>query len=189
MVALSVVLACEAVPEPERAPAAAGADTMSTAMRAALAEFRTTVHGPPPTTITGGAATRAELIRQFADAIARADTAALIRMTMSRAEFAFLHYPHTIYIHPPYELDAETSWMLSRANTEKGLTRILQRFAGQPFDVVAYRCPEEPRREGPNRYYDRCTLQRAGSPPDMRWFGSIWERAGRFKFASYANDF
>lgn len=164
-------------------------DSMSTAMREALEQFRTTVQGPPPTTITGGAESLDGLIRMFADAVTRADTAALIALTMNRGEFAYLYYPHSSYTDPPYELDADTKWLLSKADTEKGLTRIIQRYAGQPFDVVAFHCPQAVRVEGPNRYYDRCTLDRAGSPPGMRWFGSIWERDGHFKFASYANDF
>ncbi|MGH7505977.1 MAG: hypothetical protein ACRELX_10015 [Longimicrobiales bacterium] len=120
----------------------------------------------------------------------RADTAALIRMTMNRGEFAYLYYPHTIHTRPPYELDAEHAWLLSRAQTEKGLTRILQRFGGRPFSAAAYACESAPRREGPNRYWDGCTVTRAdhGVPRTMRWFGSIWDRDGHFKFAGYAND-
>ena len=70
----------------ERRVAVAVSDTMSTAMRRALDEFRTTVPGPPPSTIQGGAQSRDQLVRKFVDAVQRADTAALIRMTVTRAE-------------------------------------------------------------------------------------------------------
>jgi hypothetical protein len=166
-------------------------DTMSTAMKRALDQFRTTVTGPAPRTIQGGAQSRDQLVRNFVAAVQRADTSALIRMTMNRAEFAYLYYPNSIYTHPPYELDPETAWMLSRANSEKGLTRIIQRFAGKDLQMSGYQCAETPRHEGPNRYWDECTLslQATGVPATMRWFGGIWDRDGQFKFLSYANDF
>lgn len=165
-------------------------DTMTTAMHVALDHFRATVQGPPPDTLNGAAGSRDELVQRFADALLRADTSALIRMTMNRAEFAYLYYPHTIYTRPPYELDAETTWLLSKMNSEKGLTRILQRFGGVPLDLAGYRCAAEPQQEGPNRFWHACTLTTRvdGAPPVMRWFGSIWERDGRFKFVAYAND-
>lgn len=185
---LLTIVACDRAPEPD--PSQPALDTMTTAMRDALDQFRSTVRGEPPTTIAGGATSRDELVASFADAVERADTAALIEMTMNRAEFAYLYYPHTIYTRPPYELDAETSWLLSKANTEKGLTRILERFGGKPFSVFAHQCEAEVAHEGPNRYWHRCTLtgRIEGAPPTMRWFGSIWERNGQFKFVSYAND-
>ncbi len=159
-------------------------------MREALEGFRETVQLPAPATIAGGASSRDDLVRRFADAVQRADPAALIRMTMNRAEFAYLYYPHSIHINRPYELAADDAWLLTRADSEKGLTRIIQRFGGKPFQVTAYQCNEEPRAEGPNRYWDDCTLtgRIEGAPETMRWFGSIWERDGHFKFVSYSND-
>jgi hypothetical protein len=186
---LGVVLAgCDQAPASE--PGELRGDTISTAMRTALERFRTTVAGTSPDSITGGAGSRDELIERFATAVQRADTAALIRMTMNRAEFAYLYYPHTVYTHPPYELDAETAWLLTKANSEKGLTRILQRFGGKPLAVTGYTCATEPEPQGPNRYWHGCTLtaRAEGAPPVMQWFGSIWERDGRSKFVSYAND-
>jgi hypothetical protein len=184
----AVLVGCNRAPASE--PAELPSDTMTTAMRVALDRFRTTVSGTISDTITGAAASRDELIERFAAAVQRADTTALIRMTMNRAEFAYLYYPHSIYTHPPYQQDPQTAWLLSKANAEKGLTRILQRFGGKPLVVSAYECAAEPEREGPNRYWSGCTLtaRAEGAPPVMRWFGSIWERDGRFKFVSYAND-
>ncbi|MGH7556092.1 MAG: hypothetical protein ACREMQ_24075 [Longimicrobiales bacterium] len=188
---LTTVMSCEqAQTHPAQTPSArTAADTMTTAMREALERFRTTVQVARPATVSGGAASRDDLVSRFVEAVQRADTAALIGMTMNRAEFAYLYYPYSIYTHRPYELDAETTWLLTKGNTEKGLTRILQRFGGQAFNLVSYRCAE-PKQEGPNRYWDGCTLTRTidGAPHTMRWFGSIWERDGHFKFVSYAND-
>ena len=184
----AVCAACEQ--EPASRPAEVRNDSMTTAMRVALERFRTTVQSTPPDTLTGGASSRDELVQRFAVAVERADTAALIRMTMNRAEFAYLYYPHSIYTRPPYQQDAETAWLLSRAGSEKGLTRILQRFGGSSIEVQELQCAAKPTQEGPNRFWQQCTLTArvAGAPPAMRWFGSIWERDGRFKFLTYAND-
>jgi hypothetical protein len=184
----AVLVGCEPAPASEPTEARSN---ITTAMRDALERFRTTVQGTPPDTLTGGASSRDELMRRFADAVQRADTTALIAMTMNRAEFAYLYYPHTIYTRPPYQQDAETAWLLSKMNSEKGLTRILQRFGAKPFEVAGLDCAADPKQEGPNRYWPGCTLTTHvdGAPPSMRWFGSIWERDARFKFVSYANDF
>jgi hypothetical protein len=185
---LGVVSACDQAPASE--PGELRGDTMSTAMRTALDRFRTTVSGTPTDTLTGAVVSRDELIERFATAVQRPDTTALIGMTMNRAEFAYLYYPHTVYTQPPYELDAETAWLLTKANSEKGLTRILQRFGGKPLAVTGYTCATEPEQQAPNRYWHGCTLttRAEGAPRVMQWFGSIWERDGRFKFVSYAND-
>jgi hypothetical protein len=183
-------VSCERAESQEPEPPTPATDTMTTAMRGALDRFRTTIQGTPPTRTAGGASDRNDLISRFVDAVQRADTAALIAMTMTRAEFAYLYYPSSVYTHPPYALDAEYVWLLTKSNTEKGLTRIMQRFAGQTLHVTAHRCNEQPKQEGPNRYWDGCVLTTAiaGASPTMRWFGTIWERGGHFKFVSYAND-
>jgi len=184
---IGALVACAEAPPGESAELRG--DTTTTAMRVALERFRTTVQGMPPDTLTG-APDRDELVQRFVAAVQRADTAALINMTMNRGEFAYLYYPHSIYSRAPYQQDAETAWLLSKANSEKGLTRILQRFGGQRLELTGYDCAAEPKQEGPNRFWQECTLtaQAAGAPPAMRWFGGIWERDGRYKFISYAND-
>lgn len=156
----------------------------------AIEAFRATVDGLPPERLTGGASSRDALVRQFVAAVESADTAALIAMTMDRGEFIALHYPYSIYARPPYELSPNDIWLLSRAETEKGLTRLLQRFGGRPFGFLEYACPDPPRREGPNRWWSGCTITRsvAGVTHTMRYFASIWERDGEFGFGGYAND-
>jgi hypothetical protein len=188
IIAGACALACERARE--SSAQAAPADSISPAMRTALEQFRTTVTGPPPTALAGAATGRDALIQAFVNAVERADTAALIGMTMNRAEFAYLYYPHSIYTHRPYEMDADTQWLLMKAAAEKGLTRILGRFGGRPFNFLGYNCDTAAVQEGPNRFWTHCTINsmRAGVPQTMRWFGSIWERDGLFKFVSFAND-
>src|SRR5512133_2202813 len=57
----------------------------------ALARFQRA--SPHAGALSGGAASRDELVRRFVQAVEGADTAALRRMVLSRGEFAFLYYP------------------------------------------------------------------------------------------------
>jgi hypothetical protein len=156
----------------------------------AVEEFRRTVGGALPARLTGGASSMDALVARFVAALERADTVALIRMVMDRGEFIALHYPESIYIRPPYELLPDDVWFLARAQTEKGLTRLLRRYGGQPLGFIGYDCPEPPRREGPNRWWSGCTITRsiAGTHHAMRYFATIWERDGAYKFGGYSND-
>jgi hypothetical protein len=173
-----------------RAPAPASDTAVSDETRRAMESFRATVNGALPDRLAGAAPSMDELVARFIDAVERADTAALIAMTMNRGEFIALHYPRSIYVRPPYELLPEDVWFLSRAQTEKGLTRLLRRYGGQPFGFVRYDCPPPVRREGPDLWWSGCTITRASGEEEhtMRWFGPIWERDGVFKFGGYAND-
>src|SRR5262245_7724799 len=56
----------------------------------------------PVSQLAGGTKSRDALVTQFAKAVERADTTALRRMVLSRAEFAYLYYPFSQYTHPPY---------------------------------------------------------------------------------------
>lgn len=199
----ALLIACDAGTAREEArsdaPSAAvlvAADGRSAGSEAAIAEetlramdaFRATVDGPLPDRLSGAAPSMDLLVARFVAALEAADTAALIAMTMSRGEFIALHYPESIYVRPPYDLLPDDVWFLARAETEKGLTRLLRRFGGRPFEFVGYDCPQPLRREGPNRWWSGCTITRAGGGPAMRYFATIWERDGVFKFGGYAND-
>jgi hypothetical protein len=154
-----------------------------------IRRFRERV-GRTATDFDGGTASRAELVAMFVSAVERADTAALVRMSLDGAEFIDLYYPHTMYTHKPYELSPSILWLLMTQNSEKGFVRLLRRYSGQSFGYEGYRCDREPRIEGPNRIWDGCVLDRRvhGKVESLRLFGSIIERAGRFAFVSYAND-
>jgi hypothetical protein len=119
--------------------------------------------------------------------VERHDTADLRAMVMSRAEFAYLYYPHTQYTRRPYELPPELLWFQIGQNSEKGIVRVLRRLGGQPLGVRSTKCEDEPEKVGPTRLWNRCLVRRAGA--EERLFGSIMELDGRYKFVSYANEF
>ncbi|HVE78119.1 MAG TPA: hypothetical protein VNA89_04635 [Gemmatimonadaceae bacterium] len=134
--------------------------------------------------------TREALIRRFVRALERSDTAELRAMIANRAEYAYLYYPTGPNSRPPYAQQAGLSWFLLIEDSQKGVTRAVQRYGGRPLQLRGYACPGEPRHEGENTVWPPCVL-RVGPGRDTvskRLFGVILERGGRFKFLSYAND-
>jgi hypothetical protein len=155
-----------------------------------LRRFRADL-GAEPTALSGGAPSRQALVDRFVNALAAHDTAAFRDMVLTRAEFAWLYYPHTRYTAAPYRMAPELLWFQIENASSRGFGRLLDRLGGQHLDVVGHRCPAHARLEGPNRVWEECTLQvsKDGQTAELRLFGSILERGGVFKFVSYANDF
>ena len=140
----------------------------------------------------GGAASGDALVRDFMRSLAASDTAALVRLTISRAEFAWLIYPDSPLSAPPYRLAPELAWMQHAAASGTGLTRLLERLGGSGLQFRSWRCQEGPVLEGANRLWRGCSVrfERPGAKQQtLRLFSSIIERQGRFKILSYANGF
>lgn len=146
-----------------------------------------------PTALTSGMPERDALVRTFMTALAKRDTGQLSRMTLTKAEFAWLYFPHHPISRPPFELPPELTWFQIGANGHKGSVRMLERFGGQTLRYLGHVCPDSSiRAVGEGREYDRCRVivARAGGARDtLRFFGPVFERRGQFKFVSYANDF
>ena len=140
----------------------------------------------------GGASSREGLVRAFMRSLAASDTAALVRLTITRAEFAWLIYPDSPLSAPPYRLAPDLAWMQHAAASGTGLTRLLERLGGGGLQFHSFECSEGPVLEGANRVWRGCAVRFA--QPDagqktLRLFSSIIERQGRFKILSYANGF
>ncbi|MDB4949945.1 MAG: hypothetical protein JWM27_2594 [Gemmatimonadetes bacterium] len=173
----------------DAAPPAAHVDSVLP-IAEALRRFRVGM-GPAPVALTGGEASRDALVRRFVKALERTDTAALQRMAMDRAEFAWLYYPSNAQSRPPYELPPELMWFQTQLADRKGALRALRAYGGRPLRFRGYRCAPAPQVEGENRLWTGCRVDVAderGRRADLRLFGAILERGGRFKFASYSND-
>lgn len=144
-----------------------------------------------PSRLTGGAASRDELARRFLAAVSARDTTAFAELAVSRAEFAWLIFPHHAYHNPPYELDPEILWMQLKAGSAKGLSGALERYGGAPLTLLHQSCSRDTMqiRSGPVRIWSACELRfRAGdSVLTRRLFGSIVERDGRMKLLNFAN--
>jgi hypothetical protein len=154
----------------------------------ALRRFRAAL--PEVTRLSGGAPSRDALVGDFVVAVARRDTAAVRRMLVSRAEFAWLIYPTSVYSRPPRRQPPDIAWLLLIQNSQKGIARAFDRYGGDSLSLRGYACGAPARREGGNAYRDDCVLRlRAGADTmSARLFGSIVERGGAFKFYTYQND-
>ena len=142
-----------------------------------------------PLTLSDASPSLEALTRQYLDAIAGSDTAALRRIHITRAEYAFLYFPASKMMKPPYELSPEIAWLLLSAESSKGLTSVLQRFGGKRLALRRVRCPGEPLKEGRNMVWRDCVVRYRGEGNGERerpLFAAIIERDGRFKFFSYA---
>ena len=155
-----------------------------------LARFRATIPDTP-TTLVGGESSPERLTRALLGAITAQDTATIRRLVLSRAEFAWLYYPHTRYTKRPYELGPELLWIQVSENSEKGIVRLLRRYGGSPMRFDALDCPDSTTVEGPNAITGPCTVTFAAADSAARTlqiFGSIIARDGRVKFVSYSNE-
>lgn len=141
-------------------------------------------------TLRHAAPDRESLVRRFLTALSTSDTATLNALSLDRAEFAYLYYPTSAMSQPPYEAPPQLLWGQIMTSSNESLPKALARLAGTSVSLVQLRCPDSATVEGKNRLHQQCALRlRAGSTtlPDGRWFGTILEREGRFKFIGYAN--
>ena len=153
----------------------------------ALERFRAALVAPD--SLSGGERSRDALVRAFVRAVERADTAALRRTTMTRAEFAFLYYPTNPQSRPPYDLTPGLMWDMLDLHSGRGLRHLLEERAGRPLGFAGYVCDPNASIQGENRVTGPCLIRRRvdGALFDERLFGLIVERGGRFKFVSLAN--
>jgi hypothetical protein len=144
-----------------------------------------------PTTFAHGASSRGALVSAFVGALERNDTTALMQLVVDRAEFGYLVYPTSPNAAPPYRQPPALVWMSRAAMTDKGLTRLLDRFGGRPPGYAGFACPNAVDRQGQNTLWSGCVVSRvtAGDTARLRLFGAIVERDGRFKFLSLSNGF
>ncbi len=176
---------------PLPAPSAGAVVDSARPIADALHRFREGLARPPR--LAGGAATRDALVRAFAEALRRADTTALRRLALTRAEYAWLVYPESPLAAAPYNQPPGIAWMLLQQSSNTGATRLLDDERGVArWRVIGSRCAEPPALEGRNRLWRRCELRVARPAGDTTWarlFGAIVERDGHFKFVGYGNDF
>lgn len=167
-------------------PSNAPADSVLS-MDTLLRRFQTGL--PRPDTLTASSPTREALTRRYLNALARFDTSALREMHITRAEYAYLYFPPSKMMKPPYELPPDVAWLLLTGESNKGIRTVMGRFGGQQLEFESVRCPGEPLREPPNLVWRDCVVRYRGEGEGVRerqLFAAIIERGGRFKFFSYA---
>jgi hypothetical protein len=154
----------------------------------ALRRFREKV--PSVDSLADGTTSRDQLVAAYLRALAAADTAALLRLAVTRAEFAWLYYPTTAMGKPPYDLEPGLMWFLHTERSDEGLSTALQLYGGKPMTLVDYDCGPQASHEGENIVHGPCALRWRGANGDtvaVRLFNQILERDGRFKILSFGN--
>jgi hypothetical protein len=157
-----------------------------------LRRFRASLGGDSAVHLTGGSTSREALVRRFVQALAANDTTDLQAMAIRSREFADLYYPESPYTHAPYRQSPALAWSLIQNPSTSGLTRLVRRLGGKPIRYVGHRCDPTPVHEGHNVRYAGCLIRlvdERGDTVTKRYFGSIVERDGRYKFLSYTNQF
>jgi hypothetical protein len=151
----------------------------------ALRRFRAGLDAPAR---LDGPARRDELVDRFLVAVRRNDAAALQRLVLNRAEFAYLVFPELKVSRPPYNQPPEIAWMMYDANSSGRIGRLLDRAAA--FELLGYRCPPRANVEGRLTVWPGCVVRvrDAGRLRELRLFGAIVEREGHFKLAGFATD-
>jgi hypothetical protein len=183
---LGAACADSAAESPGSAPQSQGGSPLG--IDSALALFRAGLE--PIAELSNAAPSIDSAVVRFARMVERRDTAAMRAMVMNRREYGYLYYPTSPYTRPPTIQEPGLNWFLHLQNSEKGATRLLDRFGGRPLTISRHECKGPPRSEGDNRLWDDC-VQRIVQGRDtvvLRLFGGIYERGGRFKIFSYSND-
>lgn len=170
-----------------RAPAAepdtGSADAGLRRYRASLPEH--------PAAFDGSFTSPDAVARALLRSLAASDTAALLSLAVSRAEYAYLVYPESPLVRPPYRQPVDVAWALHAPPHAKGLTRLLQRLGGRSLAFERMTCQPAQVVEGRNRYWTGCTVRFRvdDDTVESRLFTAIVARDGRLNIASYDNDF
>jgi hypothetical protein len=167
------------------APAGEGGSHVS--LDSALALFRAGV--APVADLESGAPSLDAIVSRLVSAIERSDTAALRDIVMSRAEFAYLYYPTSVFTRSPMKQEPGLAWFLHTQHGEKGVSRLMDRFGGRRLKLSNSCAPAK--LEGENRLWFDCVqriVDTAGDTTVTRLFGGVYERNGRFKVFSWSND-
>jgi hypothetical protein len=141
--------------------------------------------------LSGGALSKDELVTNFVSAADAGDRQSLASLVITPEEFVYLYYPHTRYTAKPYQLSPSLVWFELESFGLRGLDRLLQSYDGKTLGYVGYECPGEPQVEDRNRIWNGCVVRlRSGErngTEELKLFGPILERDGKFKFLTYAN--
>lgn len=187
-ICLLALSGCDRRPAPASAQSTAPSFTPDSTRRAQLASF---LEGNPPVhDLEGGAASREALVQGYLSALETRDTAALRRLALDRAEFGWIYYPTNPQARPPYDLDPGLFWFMVSQHSGKGLAKALELLGGKPLRYAGHSCDPNASREGENTVHGPCLVrlvQAAGDTAEVRLFGLVIERRGRWKFVSYAN--
>lgn len=141
--------------------------------------------------LEGGAPSAGALVERLIAALEAADTAAVAGLALTRTEFAWIYYPHSMYTSRPYELAPGLVWYHLQNRSSRGLTRLLRRYAGEALHATSLHCPNDAEPFGPGSLLHGCVVRgelASGEAIEERLFGSILEVDGRHKLVGFSNE-
>jgi hypothetical protein len=141
--------------------------------------------------LAGGASSKLELARGVAVAFGKADVPALHALTLSEQEFRDHVWPELPAARPERNLPFSFVWGDLHQKSEASLSRTLDVARGRSLKVVSVQ------QLGATTRYQTYVVHRQtqltidggdGRVEQIRLFGSILEKDGRFKVFSYVTD-
>ena len=153
-----------------------------------MRRFRVGVDSTPS---LDGPTRRDELVRLFLEGVRRNDRAAVQRLGIMKAEFAYLVFPDSKISRPPYNQPPDIEWLMLTRSSDAGLDRLLKRTGERGLTFNGYVCEKPAVVDGRVRYWSGCTVRvvEHGKERKLRLFGAIVESGGRFKFRDFGNAF
>ena len=113
-------------------------------------------------------------------------------MAVHAREFSDVYYPASPYSHAPYRQPVSFTWRMIQDPSTVGLGKLLKLVGGKPLRFVGERCDPKVLHEGKVTRYAGCLVtlrDEKGDTVTKRYYGSIVEYGGQFKFLSYTSDF
>lgn len=146
---------------------------------------------PEVSEFAGGAASQDALVDSIIAGVARTDTSALRRLTISRAEYAWLIYPSSPFASGAMQQAPQVSWFMETSDSDVGFARLITRLGGTKLERAGTRCPASTSREGRNVIVSGCSVRvhQDGATRDLRLFGPLVARDGVWKVLSWSNAF
>ena len=141
--------------------------------------------------LAASAETPEEAVRRALERIAAGDREGLLAIALSEAEFREVVYPELPASRPERNTSADYVWRGLRQKSRNSLAFTLDRYTGAPLELVAVEFLGETTDYGSYRVHRKTALtvkRPDGSQAVVRLFGSMIERAGRYKIFSFVTD-
>jgi hypothetical protein len=108
---------------------------------------------------------------------------------VTKPELAYLVYPELPVSRAPYRQPPEIAWLLMQASTGGAISKLVNKAADR-FELLGYRCAVAPEIEGAVTVTRGCVVRvrEDGTERELRLFGRIVERGGRWRFLGLDGD-
>jgi len=166
--------------------------TVDSAMTRREALRRMAERIPVTAALAGGAADRSSLVTRLSAALAAQDTATMVSLSLTPAEWMHVYYPTASARSLPRTVGPRMGWYMVATNSSRGLQRLLESARLERWTVLSARCLGDDWSEGQNTLSAPCVLHvaRAASRDtvDVAYAYQLITRGGVTKIVAYARD-